>query len=145
MEQQIKEMKPTLIQAIQQAENLVALDEIRVKSLGKNGSITGLMKSIGKLSAEERKSAGQILNVFKDEISSLIDEKKQALELQEMNERLASQTVDITLPVRPNTNVGRIHPVSQVTEEMLTIFAQMGVCKMAFAHYQFGWRSNKSA
>ena len=76
MEQQIKEMKPTLIQAIQQAENLVALDEIRVKSLGKNGSITGLMKSIGKLSAEERKSAGQILNVFKDEISSLIDEKK---------------------------------------------------------------------
>ncbi len=126
MEQKIEEMKPALVKAIQEAETLIALDEIRVKTLGKSGSVTELMKGLGKLSPDERKTAGQVLNTFKNEISTLIESKKQELELKEMNERLASESVDITLPVRPNTNMGRIHPVTQVTEEMLTIFAQMG-------------------
>ena len=126
MEQKIAELKAVLPESISKAENLIVLDEIRVKSLGKNGSVTGLMKELGKLSPDERKTAGQVLNVFKNEISSLIDSRKAELEEKEMNERLASQTVDITLPIRPNNHCGRIHPVSQVTEEMLTIFAQMG-------------------
>lgn len=126
MEQKIKEMKSDLTQAIQSADTLVNLDEIRVKTMGKNGSITGLMKELGKLAPDERKQAGQILNVFKTQITALLDERKQILEEKEMNERLASQTVDISLPARPDTQTGRIHPVSQVTEEMLTIFAQMG-------------------
>ena len=126
MEQKIIEIRKTLPEIIQQADTLINLDEIRIKTLGKNGSITALMKELGKLSPEERKNAGQTLNVLKNEISTLLDNRKNELEQKEMNERLASQTVDITLPVRPNTHSGRIHPVSQVTEEMLTIFAQMG-------------------
>lgn len=126
MEQKINEMRSALLPSIETADTLITLDDIRVKSLGKSGSITALMKELGSLSAEERKNAGQVLNVFKTEIATALETKKVQLEEKEMNERLASQTVDVTLPIRPQTNMGRIHPVSQVMEEMLTIFAQMG-------------------
>lgn len=126
MEQKINEMRKTILSAIETADTLITLDEIRVKSLGKSGSITALMKELGAFSPEERKNTGQILNVFKTEITTILENKKCQLEEAEMNERLASQTIDVTLPARPQTNMGRIHPVSQVMEEMLTIFAQMG-------------------
>ena len=80
MEQKIAELKAVLPESISQAENLIVLDEIRVKSLGKNGTVTGLMKELGKLNPDERKTAGQVLNVFKNEISSLIDARKVELE-----------------------------------------------------------------
>ncbi len=126
MEQKINSLRTQLVTAIESADTLISLDEIRVKSLGKNGTITALMKELGSLNADERKTAGQVLNIFKNEIASALEIKKTALEEKEMNERLASQTVDITLPVRPQMHMGRIHPVSQVMEEMLTIFARMG-------------------
>ena len=126
MEQKISMMRNEIMSAIEQADTLILLDEVRVKALGKNGLITAQMKSLGSLTGDERKQAGQLLNVFKTEISSLIEDKKAVLEEKEMNERLKSQTVDVTLPVRPQVHMGRIHPVSQVMEEMLAIFAQMG-------------------
>lgn len=126
MQQKINELKPLLLQGIEQANTLSALDEIRVQALGKNGRITALMKDLGALPVEEKKSAGQLLNVFKTDVTSALEAKKVALEAAELNAKLASETVDVTLPVRPDTNAGRIHPVSQVMEEMLTIFAQMG-------------------
>ncbi len=126
MQNQINTMKPELLAAIDNAANLQALDEIRVAALGKSGRITALMKNLGTLAPEERKAAGQILNTFKTEIATALDAKKQALETAELNARLANESVDVTLPIRPETTVGRIHPVSQVMEEMLTIFAQMG-------------------
>ncbi len=126
MQNQINTMKPELLAAIDNAANLQALDEIRVAALGKSGRITALMKNLGTLAPEERKAAGQILNTFKTEIATALDAKKQALETAELNARLANESVDVTLPTRPETTAGRIHPVSQVMEEMLTIFAQMG-------------------
>ena len=126
MQQQIDTLKPTLLSAINAADTLSALDEIRVSALGKNGSVTGMMKTLGTLPPEERKSAGQILNVFKTEIAAALDAKKEALETASLNARLAAESVDVTLPVRPETTAGRIHPIAQVTEEALTIFAQMG-------------------
>ena len=126
MQQQIDSLKPTLLSAIDSADTLSALDEIRVSALGKNGSVTGMMKTLGTLPPEERKSAGQILNVFKTEIASALDAKKEALEAAALNAKLAAESVDVTLPVRPDTTSGRIHPIAQVTEEALTIFAQMG-------------------
>lgn len=125
MQTKINTLKPELVQKIEQANNLAALDEIRVAALGKNGAITALMKELGALSVEEKKQAGQILNVFKTEIATALESKKKTLEEAEMNAKLAAQKVDVTLPARPDT-IGRIHPVSQVMEEMLTIFAQMG-------------------
>jgi phenylalanyl-tRNA synthetase alpha chain len=126
MQNQINTMKPELLASIENVSNLQALDEIRVAALGKNGQITALMKNLGSLAPEERKEAGQVLNVFKTEIATALEAKKQTLETAELNKRLANESVDITLPTRPETISGRIHPVSQVMEEMLTIFAQMG-------------------
>lgn len=126
MEQKINEIRTTLKKAITTAETLSTLEDIRIKSLGKNGSITLLMKELSSLSPDEKKATGQILNTFKSEIATLIEAQKEALSLKEMNEKLANEKVDITLPIRPETHLGRIHPVSQVMEEMLTIFAQMG-------------------
>ena len=126
MEEKIALLRQSVPNAVQQTKTLAELDEIRVKLLGKNGSITELMKGLGALPPEEKKAAGQLLNTFKNEVSALIESQKAALEEAELNAKLASQTADITLPCRPNTHSGRIHPVAQVTEEMLTIFAQMG-------------------
>lgn len=126
MKQKIETLKPELLAAISAADSLQALDDIRVAAVGKNGRITALMKTLGSLEPEERKQAGQLLNVFKNEITMALDTRKTALETQEMNARLAAESVDITLPYRPETNSGRIHPISQTIEEALTIFAQMG-------------------
>ena len=126
MKQKIETLKPELLAAISAADSLQALDDIRVAAVGKNGRITALMKTLGSLEPEERKQAGQLLNIFKNEITIALDTRKTALETQEMNARLAAEGVDITLPCRPETNSGRIHPISQTIEEALTIFAQMG-------------------
>ena len=126
MQEKINELKPTLLAAIEKADSIPALEEVRVAALGKNGQITALMKTLGGLSPEERKTAGQILNVFKTEIATALDQKKEILETKALNEKLQSESVDVTLPARPETAEGRIHPISQVIEEVLTIFAQMG-------------------
>lgn len=126
MEQKIKQMGPELLATIAATDTLAALDEIRVQALGKNGRITALMKDLGALPVEEKKTAGALLNVFKTEIATALETKKSALEIAEMNAKLATETVDVTLPVRPQVTKGRIHPVAQAMEEMLTIFAQMG-------------------
>jgi len=114
-----------LLEKVDKADSLQSLDEIRVNALGKKGVLTEQMKTLGTMQPEERKAAGQALNVAKEKIADALDAKKQALEKAELDKRLATETVDVSLPTRPE-NIGRIHPISQVTEEMLTIFAQMG-------------------
>lgn len=126
MMEEIEKLKPELLSAIEKADTLTVLDEIRVSALGKNGRITALMKTLGGLAPEERKTAGQVLNVFKTEIATALDAKKEILETAALNTKLAEESVDVTLPVRPETSLGRIHPIAQVIEETLTIFAQMG-------------------
>lgn len=126
MEEKIALLHQNAPKSIQKAQTLAELDEIRVKLLGKNGAITELMKGLGSLPPDEKKAAGQVLNTLKNEMTALIEHKKEELEEIALNKKLLSQTEDITLPCRPSAQAGRIHPVSQVTEEMLTIFAQMG-------------------
>ncbi|MBP5534554.1 MAG: phenylalanine--tRNA ligase subunit alpha [Alphaproteobacteria bacterium] len=121
----IENLTSEILGQIEKALDLNTLEEIRVSALGKKGRLTEQMKTLGSMDPEERKTAGQALNVAKDKIAGAIDEKKIALEKAEMDKRLASETVDVSMPVRPKQQ-GRIHPVSQVMEEVLTIFAQMG-------------------
>ncbi len=121
----INSIRGELLPAIDKAKSVSELEEVRVSALGKKGRITELMKGLGAMSPEERKTFGQELNLLKEEISTRIGERKNALEIQEINERLAKETIDVTLPPRPAAQ-GRIHPVSQVTEELLAIFGQMG-------------------
>ena len=126
MQEKINTLKPEILSAIEKADSVQALEEVRVATLGKSGSITGLMKTLGALAPEERKAAGQILNIFKTEITEVLERKKETLETAALNAKLVSESVDVTLPCRPETASGRIHPIAQVTEEVLTIFAQMG-------------------
>lgn len=121
----IKELKTVIASEIQAANDLKALDDVRVSALGKKGRITAVMKTLGKMDAEERKTKGQELNALKNEIADLIKNQENALKKQEMDARLSQETIDITLSPRPQEK-GHIHPISQTIEELTAIFADMG-------------------
>lgn len=121
----LEKLKSELLQKIENAADLKALDEIRVSVLGKKGIITEKMKTLGTLPLEEKIAAGKLLNVLKTALETAIDNKKQQLENEELNRRLAGERIDVTLPVRPEIQ-GRIHPVSKIYEEVVAIFGQMG-------------------
>lgn len=121
----INALKTELTSEIEAANDLQALDQVRVTALGKKGRITALMKTLGQMDPEERKTVGAALNVLKDEIADLIKTQERALKKQDMDQRLATETLDITLSARPATD-GKIHPISQTMEEMVTIFGAMG-------------------
>lgn len=121
----LEKLKSELLQKIENAADLKALDEIRVSVLGKKGIITEKMKTLGTLPLEEKIAAGKLLNVLKTALETAVDNKKQQLETEELNRRLAGERIDVTLPVRPEIQ-GRIHPVSKIYEEVVAIFGQMG-------------------
>lgn len=118
-------LEQELAAQIATARDAALLDEVRVHALGKKGVISEKLKSLGAMSAEERKTAGPAINGLKERISAAIEAKKGALELAALEARLASESVDVSLPVRPEPK-GRIHPISQVSEEINAIFAAMG-------------------
>ncbi|MGH6876393.1 MAG: phenylalanine--tRNA ligase subunit alpha, partial [Rhizomicrobium sp.] len=101
-----------------------ALEDVRVTALGKKGAITELLKSLGTMSPDERKDKGPQLNGLRDRITAAIAARKTQLDDRVMNERLATERVDVTLPV--DVERGTIHPVSQVLDEITAIFADLG-------------------
>ena len=118
-------LRDRLIGAVEAAGDLAALDQARVAALGRKGRITGLMKSLGALDAEERRRAGAGLNALKDAVTAAVEARHAALTRQELDRRLAAERVDLTLPARPERQ-GRIHPITQTIDEMVAIFAEMG-------------------
>ncbi|CAO3377000.1 phenylalanine--tRNA ligase subunit alpha [Azospirillum argentinense] len=118
-------LKDELLSQVNAAGDLAALEEVRVTALGKKGRITGFMKELGGLSPDERRERGQQLNALKDEIAAAIDGRKADLARAHLEARLRAERIDVTLPVRPETE-GRIHPISQTIDEMVAIFAEMG-------------------
>lgn len=118
-------LKHELTQLVTSACDMTTLENVRVTALGKKGRITDLMKNLGTMSPEERKTAGAELNVLKDEIAALIEKQASQLKKQEMDARLANEQQDITLSVRP-ARTGSIHPISQTMDELVSIFADMG-------------------
>lgn len=125
MTQELKALKTELTQMVTAAGDLAALDNARVAALGKKGKITELLKGLGALDPEARKAQGAALNVVRDEVANLIDMRERFLKTAELNERLKTETVDVTLSSRPAPR-GKIHPISQVMEEITAIFASMG-------------------
>ena len=119
------QLKNELLQNVSDAQNMKALEDVRVAALGKKGKITELMKSLSSLSVEEKKEMGKQLNILKTEIEDALDKQKAILEEKELNEKLAHEVIDVTLPIRPEVQ-GRIHPVSKIYEEVVAIFGQMG-------------------
>lgn len=122
---ELTDIKTKATEAIAAANSTTVLEQLRVEYLGKKGEITSLLKQLGWMQPEERKSFGAEVNQVKDTVSQLIDLKKQDLEKDELNERLAGETLDISLPVH-SSDSGRVHPISYVLEEIQTIFAGMG-------------------
>ncbi len=107
------------------AGDLAALETVRVAALGKSGTISALLKSLGSMSPEDRKTRGPEINGLRDRVTTLIAERKAALEAAELEGRLASERVDLTLPAPPRRR-GSVHPTMQVMDEMVAIFAEMG-------------------
>ncbi len=110
---------------IAKADNLQQLESLRVALLGKKGSLTDAMKSLGNLSGDARKEQGQQLNLVKQEITDLLTKQKDLLEQAELNHRLKAEKIDVTLPP-PAWQVGRLHPITQTIDELTAIFGQMG-------------------
>ncbi|MDA9115255.1 phenylalanine--tRNA ligase subunit alpha [Planktomarina temperata] len=118
----LREKYLTLISA---AADEAALEELRVQAVGKKGEISLQMRSLGKMSPEERQVAGPALNALKDEVNSALTARKSSMADAALEERLKSEWLDVTLPGRQRP-VGTIHPISQAWEEVTAIFADMG-------------------
>ena len=123
--QDYDKLKNEVLIKIKEANSLDDLENLRVQVLGKKGSITSLMKQLGSLEPDKRREVGQILNSLQKNIIESIDNKKSSLEETYLNEKLKNESLDITLPTRPE-NIGRIHPLSKTMDEVISIFAQMG-------------------
>ena len=121
----LTELRGKFIDAVAQASDEAALEEVRLSALGKKGEISALMSSLGKMDPDQRKVAGAAMNVLRDEIDAALRAKKAGLADAALNERLKSEWLDVTLPGRPRPR-GTIHPVSQVMDELTAIFADMG-------------------
>ncbi|WP_121632835.1 phenylalanine--tRNA ligase subunit alpha [Tropicibacter alexandrii] len=119
------DLRAKYIDLIANAADEATLEDLRVKAVGKKGEISLQMRELGKMSPEERQVAGPKLNALKDEINAALGAKKAALADAALNERLRAEWLDVTLPVRAS-RTGTIHPISQVTEEITAIFADMG-------------------
>ena len=125
MSDELTALRDELEGAVLAAGSLEALEEVRVRALGRRGAVTELMKSLGKAAPEERRERGQALNRLKQAVSDAIDARRAALSDVELERRLASERIDITLPVRPAPE-GSLHPISQTIDEIVQIFGEMG-------------------
>ncbi len=123
--EQLDQVRAAALAAVAAAAGLEALEAARVAALGKKGTISGLMAGLGGMGPEQRKDAGARLNAAKDEVAAAIAARKAELEAKALDDRLARERIDVTLPVRPERQ-GRVHPIAQVMDEITAIFAQMG-------------------
>ena len=123
----IAKLEAELLAAVAAAKDDAALEAVRVSALGKKGSISELLKSLGTITPEQRKIQGPLINGLRDRVSEAIARRRAAFKLANISKQLESDTVDVTLPVREASALaGRIHPISQVIEELTAIFADMG-------------------
>ncbi len=123
--QDYEQLKNEILEKIDESSTLEALEDVRVESLGKKGSLSLLMKQLGSIEPDKRRETGQKLNLIQKEVLATIENKKEVLRKDHINKKLANESVDITLPIRPETH-GKIHPLSKTMDEVISIFAQMG-------------------
>src|SRR5690242_4774570 len=123
----IAKLEQDILQSIAAAKDEAALEAVRVAALGKSGSVSALLKTLGTMTPDQRKVQGPAINGLKDRVTAAIAARKDELGAAALDARLSSETVDVTLPVRePPAETGRVHPISQVIDELTAIFADMG-------------------
>ncbi len=123
----IAKLEQEILGAVAAASDEAAIEAARIVALGKSGSVSALLKTLGTMTPDERKQQGPAINGLKDRVTTAIAARREALKNAALDARLNTESVDVTLPVRESTaELGRIHPVSQVIDELTTIFADMG-------------------
>ena len=125
MKEKLKTIKAAAQNAIAAADSENIIEELRVKYLGKKGELTAILKQMGSLSPEERPAMGQLVNEAKQELETLIAEKKEALKAKATELKLRAETIDITMPAK-EINAGGLHPLNIVINDMIDIFQSMG-------------------
>ncbi len=125
MKEQLSLIKSNALAALDAAETPAALEELRVKLLGKKGELTAVLKQMGKLSPEERPVMGQLANAVRADIEAKLEERKTAIHAAVLEAKLAAEAVDVTIPGDAVT-MGHEHPMNQVLQEIKNIFVGMG-------------------
>jgi len=125
VKEKLEALRETALRELSAAEDAAALGELRVKYLGKKGQLTEILRGMGALSAEERPVIGQIANDVRAALEALIAEKSAAFARAETERRLATESIDVTLPGRPQS-AGAVHPLMKVVQEIEDIFLGMG-------------------
>ena len=136
----LDQMRDRLLAAVAEAEGLEALDAVRVEALGKQGRITQLLKTLGGMSPDERQVQGPAIQGLREAVTNAIAARKAALEQAALDARLASETIDLTLPVDA-VPAGTIHPVSQVMDELAEIFADLGFAVATGPEIETDWHN----
>ena len=116
----IKKTEDIFLKLIAATKNIIDLEAIRIKALGKKGEVTKLMKTISLMEEEERRTKAPLLNALKDKIIENIEKKKLSINTDILNEKISTEWLDISRPSRSRQK-GKIHPISQVTEEIVEI------------------------
>lgn len=123
----ISQLENEILPAVAAAQDEAALEAVRVAALGKKGSISALLATLGKMSPDERRDKGPQINGLKERVTAALAARREALKDLALTQRLNTETIDVTLPAPDNPpDIGRIHPISQVIDELTTIFADMG-------------------
>ena len=141
MKEQLELIKVNALAALEAAETPAALDEVRVKWLGKKGELTAVLKMMGKLSAEERPVMGQLANAVRAEIEAKLEQRKTAINAAVLEAKLASESIDVTIPGE-EVALGHQHPMNQVLQQVKDIFVGMGYTvvdgpEVEYAAYNF--------
>ena len=127
MKEKLEALLTAAKQALAEAADETALQDVRVRFLGKKGELTAIMKGMGALSAEERPVVGAVANRVKDDISDVFEQRLAVVRQQAIADKLANEKIDVTLPGRRALS-GSKHPVTLVTEELIEIFSSLGFC-----------------
>jgi phenylalanyl-tRNA synthetase alpha chain len=121
------ELEKRILADVAAAGDEEALEAVRIGALGKQGSVTALLKTLGAMTPEQRKSQGPLINGLKDRVNAALTKRREALKDAMLEARLNTESIDVTLPVREVPfDIGRVHPITQVTDELTAIFADMG-------------------
>ena len=141
MENKLREIRERVMNELSEANATARLEQIRVSVLGKKGELTGLLRGMGKLPAEERPKVGQLVNEVRAALETALEQRAAELKEREKEARLKAEAVDVTLP-GPERSAGSLHPMNIALQKMIDIFVGMGYAvvegpEVEYDHYNF--------
>ena len=136
----IDQLKTELLEAVAGAGDVAALEQVRVAALGKQGSVSALLKTLGRMTPEERQAEGPKIHGLREAVTDALAARKDALESAALEAQLAAETIDLSLPA-PETPKGSVHPVSQVMDELAEIFADLGFAVATGPEIEDDWHN----